>query len=124
MRVPISSAAATPMTRPSAPPSSVCPTAAHREAPRASSQSAVAVWDIDGNSSARITPAALSPCQRPSAAASTAIRSPYLRPVLRTFGRARFGTLGVPDQRRGRGSAGNDPELLHVALDLRDGVGV
>ncbi|HLH84991.1 MAG TPA: hypothetical protein VKV38_17185 [Trebonia sp.] len=38
--------------------------------------SALAVAVIDGNSSARISPAALSPCHSPSAAASTAMRSP------------------------------------------------
>jgi hypothetical protein len=76
--VPISSAAAAPMTRPSAQPSRVSPTAIHREEPLAASQRAVAVWDIEGNSSPGMTPAALSPCQRPSAAARTASRSPYV----------------------------------------------
>jgi hypothetical protein len=78
MSVPISSAAAAPMTRPSAQPARVCPTAVHREEPLAASQRAVAVWDIEGNSSPGMTPAALSPCQRPSAAARTASRSPYV----------------------------------------------
>ena len=51
------------------------------------SHSAAAVCDIEGNSSLRMTPAALSPCQRPSAAASTASRAAeYLR-----CARARYG---------------------------------
>jgi hypothetical protein len=39
--------------------------------------SALIVAVIDGNSSLRITPASLSPCHSPSAAASTAARDPY-----------------------------------------------
>jgi len=64
------------MTSPIAQPSRVWPTAVQSVADTAWRPSALAVAVIDGNSSARITPAALSPCQRPSAAASTAIRRP------------------------------------------------
>jgi hypothetical protein len=78
MTVPMTSAAAAPIASPIAQPCRVCPIAVHSVAVRARSHSAVAVWVIDGNSSARITPPALSPCQRPSAAASTPTRSPYL----------------------------------------------
>src|SRR6185437_12311398 len=117
MSVPISSAAAAPMARPMAQPSRVSPTADHRTDCVRRSQSAVAVWDIDGNSSARITPAALSPCQRPSAAARTTSRSPYVNELRRN-------TLRVPDHGRGRRLRGDLAVLLHVALDLRDGRGV
>jgi hypothetical protein len=71
MSVPITSAAAAPMASPIAQPSRVCPIADHSVPVDASSHSALAVCVIDGNSSERITPAALSPCHRPSAAAST-----------------------------------------------------
>lgn len=71
MSVPIASAAAAPMASPIAQPSRVCPIAVHSAAVDAWSHSALAVWVIDGNSSARMTPAALSPCHRPSAAART-----------------------------------------------------
>jgi hypothetical protein len=71
MSVPIASAAAVPMASPIAQPSSVCPIAVHSVAVEAWSHSALAVCVIDGNSSARMTPAALSPCHKPSAAAST-----------------------------------------------------
>jgi hypothetical protein len=71
MSVPIASAAAVPMASPIAQPSSVCPIAVHSVAVDAWSHSALAVCVIDGNSSARMTPAALSPCHKPSAAAST-----------------------------------------------------
>jgi hypothetical protein len=77
MSVPMSSAAAAPMASPIAQPSSVWPIAVHKVAVLAWSHSAVAVWAIDGNSSRRMTPAALSPCQRPSAAARTPSLSPY-----------------------------------------------
>ena len=59
------------MASPIAQPSSVCPIAVHSVAVDAWSHSALAVCVIDGNSSARMTPAALSHCHRPSAAAST-----------------------------------------------------
>jgi hypothetical protein len=68
------------------------------------SQSSVAVWDIDGNSSAQMAPAALSPCQRPSAAARTASRSPYVSaqcfraaPRLRQGVRARYGFQSIDE---------------------------
>src|SRR3984957_10092651 len=110
MSVPTSSAAVTPRTRPSAHPSRVSPTAPHREEPLAWSHRAVAVWDIEGNSSLRITPAALSPCQRPSAAARTASRSPYVN--ARCDNAARPSTLRVPDHARGRRLGGDHAELL------------
>ena len=71
MSVPITSAATAPMASPIAQPSRVCPIAVHSVPVVAWSHSALAVCVIDGNSSGRITPATLSPCQRPSAAAST-----------------------------------------------------
>src|SRR5262245_15548159 len=113
MSVPSSSAAATPMTRPMAQPSRVWPTAVHSAGPAAWCHRADAVWVMEGNSSARITPAALSPCQRPSAAARTASRSPYRT----TFARV---TSGVPDHVRGGGRGGDHAEFLHVVLDLGD----
>ena len=71
MSVPITSAAAVPMASPIAQPSSVCPIAVHSVPVVAWSHSALAVCVIDGNSSLRMTPAALSHCHRPSAATST-----------------------------------------------------
>jgi hypothetical protein len=71
MSVPITSAAAAPMTSPIPQPSRVCPIADQNVAVIARSHSALAVCVIDGNSSARMTPATLSHCHRPSAAAST-----------------------------------------------------
>jgi hypothetical protein len=79
MRVPIASDAPTPIASPIAQPCMVSPTADHRVDADARPRSAAAVCDMEGNSSLRMTPAALSPCQRPSAAARTASRSPYLR---------------------------------------------
>ena len=64
------------MASPIPQPSRVCPVAVHSVAWDAWSHSALAVCVIEGNSSARMRPAALSPCQRPSAAASTPRRSP------------------------------------------------
>jgi hypothetical protein len=78
MSVPMTSAAPAPIASPIAQPSRVCPIAVQPVAVRAWSHSADAVCVIEGNSSARITPAALSHCHRPSAAASTPSRSPYL----------------------------------------------
>jgi hypothetical protein len=79
MSVPIATAAAAPIASPIAQPSRVSATADHSVADDARPHSAAAVCDMEGNSSLRMTPAALSPCQRPSAAARTASRSPYLR---------------------------------------------
>lgn len=70
--VPTAIAAAAPIASPMPQPDSVCPTADHSCAEAAWWPSALAVAVIDGNSSDRITPAALRPCQSPSAAASTA----------------------------------------------------
>jgi hypothetical protein len=92
MSVPMSSAAAAPIASPIAQPCRVCPIAVQSVAVRAWSPSAVAVWLIDGNSSDRITPAALSPCHRPSAAASTPSRSPYRRARRRTVMGSRAST--------------------------------
>ena len=74
--MPTASAAAAPMASPIAHPARVWPTASHKVADPAWRPSALAVAVIDGNSSALITPAALRPCHSPSAAASTASRSP------------------------------------------------
>jgi hypothetical protein len=65
------------MASPIAHPARVCPTASHSAADAAWLPSALTVAVIDGNSSARITPAALSPCHSPSAAAPAASRDPY-----------------------------------------------
>ena len=93
MSVPIASAAAVPMASPIAQPSSVCPIAVHSVAVDAWSHSALAVCVIDGNSSARMTPAALSHCHRPSAAASMpSLSSQGLRVGQRTVTGSRAAT--------------------------------
>jgi hypothetical protein len=87
MSVPMSSAAAIPMARPIAQPSRVWPTAVHSVPSAAWCHRALAVCVIEGNSSARMTPATLSHCQRPSAAASTPNLSNQRRNAYRSASR-------------------------------------
>ena len=94
MSVPMSSEAAIPMARPIAQPSRVWPTAVHSVPSAAWCHRALAVCVIEGNSSARMTPATLSHFQRPSAAASTASLSPYRSASRLTVTGSRSSTRG------------------------------
>jgi len=94
MSVPMSSAATIPMASPIAQPSRVWPTAVHSVPSAAWCHRALAVCVIEGNSSARMTPATLSHCQRPSAAASTASRNAYRSASWLTVTGSRSSTRG------------------------------